>query len=41
MIVVDLRLPDRITVRLPEGRSLEDVTSDGGAPTRNRAQART
>ena len=27
---VDLRLPDRITVRLPEGRSLEDVTSGGG-----------
>jgi cell division protein FtsQ len=29
VIVVDLRLPDRVTVRLPEGRSLEDVTSDG------------
>ncbi len=28
--VVDLRLPDRVTVRLPEGRSLEDVTSDKG-----------
>lgn len=26
--VVDLRLPDRVTVRLPEGRSLEEVTSD-------------
>jgi cell division protein FtsQ len=26
VVVVDLRLPDRITVRLPEGRSLEDVT---------------
>ena len=25
VVVVDLRLPDRITVRLPEGRSLEDV----------------
>ena len=24
---IDLRLPDRVTVRLPEGRSLEDVTS--------------
>lgn len=28
VVVVDLRLPDRITVRLPEGRSLEDVTSE-------------
>jgi cell division protein FtsQ len=25
--IVDLRLPDRVTVRLPEGRSLKDVTS--------------
>jgi cell division protein FtsQ len=25
--VIDLRLPDRVTVRLPEGRSLKDVTS--------------
>jgi cell division protein FtsQ len=32
VIVVDLRLPDRVTVRLPEGRSLEDVTSEGAAP---------
>jgi cell division protein FtsQ len=30
--VVDLRLPDRITVRLPEGRSLDDVTSDLNPP---------
>lgn len=29
VIVVDLRLPDRITVRLPEGRSLEEVTTEG------------
>ena len=28
VVVVDLRLPDRVTVRLPEGRSLDDVTSD-------------
>jgi cell division protein FtsQ len=28
--VIDLRLPDRITVRLPEGRSLDDVTSEIG-----------
>ena len=28
VVVVDLRLPDWITVRLPEGRSLEDVTSE-------------
>ncbi|MGH6926285.1 MAG: cell division protein FtsQ/DivIB [Propylenella sp.] len=38
--VVDLRLPDRVTVRLPEGRSLEDVTSDGGAAAQ-RGGART
>ena len=25
---IDLRLPDRVTVRLPEGRTLEDVTSE-------------
>ena len=31
VIVVDLRLPDRITVRLPEGRSLEEVTTDGAS----------
>jgi cell division protein FtsQ len=30
VVVIDLRLPDRVTVRLPEGRSLEDITSDGG-----------
>jgi cell division protein FtsQ len=29
VVVIDLRLPDRITVRLPEGRSLDDVTSEG------------
>ncbi len=29
VIVVDLRLPDRVTVRLPEGRSLEDLTPEG------------
>jgi cell division protein FtsQ len=28
VIVVDLRLPDRVTVRLPEGRSLEDVIGE-------------
>lgn len=33
VIVVDLRLPDRITVRLPEGRTMEEVTSDGAAKT--------
>ena len=27
VVVVDLRLPDRITVRLPEGRSLDEVPS--------------
>ena len=31
VIVVDLRLPDRITVRLPEGRSLEDVIEGEGS----------
>ncbi len=29
VVVVDLRLPDRITVRLPEGRSLKDVAPAG------------
>jgi cell division protein FtsQ len=32
VVVVDMRLPDRVTVRLPEGRSLDDVTSDGAPP---------
>jgi cell division protein FtsQ len=27
VVVVDLRLPDRVTVRLPEGRTLEEVIS--------------
>lgn len=27
--VIDLRLPDRVTVRLPEGRSLDDLAPDG------------
>jgi cell division protein FtsQ len=40
VIVIDLRLPDRVTVRLPEGRSLEDVTSDGAGDTPG-AKART
>lgn len=40
VVVVDLRLPDRITVRLPEGRSLEDVTSDGAGAAPD-AKART
>ncbi len=31
LVVVDLRLPDRVTVRLPEGRTLEEVT-DGTKP---------
>lgn len=34
--VIDLRLPDRITVRLPEGRSLDDVTSEIGNPPKQR-----
>jgi cell division protein FtsQ len=35
VVVVDLRLPDRITVRLPEGRSLDDVTGEAaGKETR-------
>ncbi len=32
VVVVDMRLPDRVTVRLPEGRSLDDITSDSAAP---------
>jgi len=39
IIVVDLRLPDRITVRLPEGRSLEEVT--GGKDGASAGKART
>jgi cell division protein FtsQ len=38
VVVVDLRLPDRITVRLPEGRSLEDVTSESGAAPNKKAR---
>lgn len=34
--VIDLRLPDRVTVRLPEGRSLDDVTSQGDVASRHR-----
>ena len=41
VIVVDLRLPDRVTVRLPEGRTLEEVTSEGAAPGKVAARART
>jgi len=40
VVVVDLRLPDRVTVRLPEGRTLDDVTSDG-APVLNQGKTRT
>ena len=36
VVVVDLRLPDRVTVRLPEGRTLEDVTSE--APAEGKAR---
>jgi cell division protein FtsQ len=36
VVVVDLRLPDRVTVRLPEGRTLDDVTSDGSAASGSR-----
>lgn len=38
VVVVDLRLPDRVTVRLPEGRSLEDVTSEGMKPAEGRSR---
>jgi cell division protein FtsQ len=38
VIVVDLRLPDRITVRLPEGRSLEEVIEDGSAGANGQAR---
>jgi cell division protein FtsQ len=41
VVVVDLRLPDRVTVRLPEGRTLEEVTSDGAAPGKPAGKART
>ena len=32
VVVIDLRLPDRITVRLPEGRSLEEINRDPSKP---------
>jgi cell division protein FtsQ len=38
VVVVDLRLPDRVTVRLPEGRSLEDVTSEGTKPAEGKSR---
>lgn len=38
VVVVDLRLPDRVTVRLPEGRTLEDVTSEGVDPAKIKAR---
>ena len=38
VVVIDLRLPDRITVRLPEGRSLEEVTSEGGNPKQGKTR---
>jgi cell division protein FtsQ len=40
VIVVDLRLPDRITVRLPEGRSMEEITTEGAEKIKT-AKART
>ena len=41
VIVVDLRLPDRITVRLPEGRSLEEIAPEAADSALNVARART
>lgn len=41
VVVVDLRLPDRVTVRLPEGRELEDVTSETADSAKPAAKART
>ena len=38
VVVIDLRLPDRVTVRLPEGRSLDDVTSDGDDPEQGKTR---
>jgi cell division protein FtsQ len=38
VVVIDLRLPDRVTVRLPEGRSLEDVTSESGVASKEKAR---
>ena len=34
VVVIDMRLPDRVTLRLPEGRSLDDVTSEGAASSK-------
>lgn len=41
VVVVDLRLADRVTVRLPEGRSLEEVTSPDQDAAAAPARART
>lgn len=38
VIVVDLRLTDRVVVRLPQGRTLDDVTSEGGWPTKGKTR---
>ena len=38
VVVIDLRLPDRVTVRLPEGRSLDDVISQGGQIKQRKAR---
>jgi cell division protein FtsQ len=39
VVVIDLRLPDRVTVRLPEGRSLEEIP--GGVALDPKKAART
>ena len=36
VVVIDLRLPDRLTVRLPEGRTLEEVVSPEAGIARSR-----
>jgi cell division protein FtsQ len=38
VVVVDLRLADRVTVRLPEGRSLDDVASPASAAAAARSR---
>jgi cell division protein FtsQ len=38
VVVVDLRIPDRLTVRLPEGRSLKDVGPDGARADAKKAR---
>jgi cell division protein FtsQ len=41
VVVIDLRIQDRITVRLPEGRSLDEINGDPSKKDQKVARART